>query len=259
MLVDGPTKINDVRVASFTAFLKVQMGVRYATGTLMVRLRQSHWGIRRKIPSVTLDLAQRGMTCPQVLKLWVERFSDVPLCLILGLVSGWRQRAVIGQRKFHNRMPQPRCLGGYSDAPLVSQQASITGAIAPAPWRCSPQSAAPLHRIWNKPSELAFVVEGHRILGGGYAALAIPILNLRGRWLDRCARRGAKLPVVRGLQWRRHGRRRDELRVHDVSTMPRYCARHWWILRAEHPIPASIRVTSIQQDAKALSILNGRR
>jgi hypothetical protein len=42
---------------------------------------------------------------------------------------------------------------------------------------------APHRRIWNKISERAFVFEDHRILGGGYEALAILIGNLLGHRL----------------------------------------------------------------------------
>src|SRR5215467_14946276 len=70
---------------------------------------------------------------------------------------------------------------------------AVFRAIAPAAWRCSRRSAAPRHLTWNKTSELAFVVEDHRTLGGGYAALAILIGNLRWH-RDRDARRGANYP-----------------------------------------------------------------
>jgi hypothetical protein len=43
----------------------------------------------------------------------------------------------------------------------------------------------------------------------------------------------AKLSLVRGLQWRRHGRRRHELWVHNISTMPGYRAWDWRILHGE--------------------------
>jgi hypothetical protein len=57
------------------------------------------------------------------------------------------------------------------------------GVITRAAWRCSPRSGASLRRIWNKISEWAFVFEDHRILGGGYEALAILIGNLLGHRL----------------------------------------------------------------------------
>src|SRR6516164_4956625 len=104
-------------------------------------------------------------------------------------------------------------------------------------------------------AELAFVVEDHRTLGGGYAALAILIGNLRWH-RDRDARRGAKLSLVRGLQWRRHGRRRHELWVHNISTMPGDCSWDWRLLRAEYAIPAPTGPAS--KDPNALSTLNGR-
>jgi hypothetical protein len=163
--------------------------------------------------------------------------------------------------------PQARCTWGRC---LLPHQAFIAERPVgdgegrePGPsltWTCklrySPQSAAPRHLTWNKTSELAFVVEDHRILGGGYAALAIFIGNLRWH-RDRNARRGAKLSLVRGLQWRQHGRRRHELRVHDIPTMPGDCSWDWRLLRAEYAIPAPTGPTSIQQDGKALSTLNG--
>jgi hypothetical protein len=59
-----------------------------------------------------------------------------------------------------------------------------------------PQFAAPPCRIWNKNWELAFVVEGHLVIGVGHEALAVLVGNLRGHGLDRDARRSSKLSLV---------------------------------------------------------------
>jgi hypothetical protein len=53
----------------------------------------------------------------------------------------------------------------------------------------------------------------------------------------------SKLSVVRDLRWRKLGRR-DELRVHDISTMPGYGGLGERLLPAEYAIRASARTTS---------------
>ena len=63
----------------------------------------------------------------------------------------------------------------------------------------------------------------------------------------------SKLSVVRTI--RRHFRRRDELWVHDISTMPSYLEWDGRLLRAEYTLRASTRPASVDED-KALSVLS---
>ena len=54
---------------------------------------------------------------------------------------------------------------------------------------------------------------------------------------------------------RRHFRRRDELWVHDISTMPSYPEWDGRFLRAEYTVRAPTRAASVDED-KALSVLS---